>query len=265
MQLNAVGFPPAGQRTIFLDLIDELSLARAPERSVRRIEAPHIRVLETKRRNKGKPVLAYVVKWREPVRDDFGLPVPENPDGPKRMRPRQEAHRTREAARTRVDSALLRGARRGPSTLPREGPRGARFPLRHGASARQIAKERQMIDYDLDTAHSILLVRPQSRLEKQDFVELAKAVDPQIEASGDLAGLVIDVTSFPGWTDFGSMVSHFRFVRDHQKHVKKVAVVTDSAIGDIAEHLAAHFISAEIKHFPAGQVEEAKQWISGGS
>ncbi len=122
-----------------------------------------------------------------------------------------------------------------------------------------------MIDYDLDTAHSILLVRPQSRLEKQDFVELAKAVDPQIEASGDLAGLVIDVTSFPGWADFSSMVSHFRFVRDHQKHVKKVAVVTDSAIGDIAEHLAAHFISAEIKHFPAGQVEEAKQWISGGS
>lgn len=122
-----------------------------------------------------------------------------------------------------------------------------------------------MIDYDLDTAHSILLVRPQSRLEKQDFVELAKAVDPQIEVSGDLAGLVIDVTSFPGWADFGSMVSHFRFVRDHQKHVKKVAVVTDSAIGDIAEHLAAHFISAEIKHFPAGQVEEAKQWISGGS
>ena len=30
MQLNAVGFPPPDQRTIFLDLIDELSLARAP-------------------------------------------------------------------------------------------------------------------------------------------------------------------------------------------------------------------------------------------
>ena len=45
-----------------------------------------------------------------------------------------------------------------------------------------------MIDYDVDTAHSIVLVRPQSRLEKDDFVELAKAVDPQIEATGDLAG-----------------------------------------------------------------------------
>jgi SpoIIAA-like len=107
-----------------------------------------------------------------------------------------------------------------------------------------------MIDYDLDTAHSIVLVRPQSRLDKDDFVKLAKVVDRQIETSGDLAGVIIDAPSFPGWEDFGSMVSHFRFVRDHQKHVKKVAVVTDSALGDVAEHLTSHFVSAEIKHFP---------------
>jgi hypothetical protein len=36
-----------------------------------------------------------------------------------------------------------------------------------------------MIEYNLDTAHSILLVHPKSALDKKDFVELAKAVDPQ--------------------------------------------------------------------------------------
>lgn len=122
-----------------------------------------------------------------------------------------------------------------------------------------------MIDYDLDTARSILLVRPESRLDKDDFVKLANAVDPHIEATGDLAGVIIDAPSFPGWADFGSMVNHFRFVRDHHKHVKKVAVVTDSALGDVAEHLTSHFVSAEIKHFPAGQTEAAKQWIASGS
>ncbi|MBX7432642.1 STAS/SEC14 domain-containing protein [Mycobacterium sp. Y57] len=120
-----------------------------------------------------------------------------------------------------------------------------------------------MIEHDLDAAHSILLVRPQSALGEDDFAELARQVDPQIEAHGDLAGLILDVQSFPGWQNFGSMVSHFRFVRDHHKHVKKVAVVTDSALGDLAEHLAAHFVSAEIKHFPAGQVDAARQWITG--
>jgi hypothetical protein len=122
-----------------------------------------------------------------------------------------------------------------------------------------------MIDYDVDSEHNILLVRPESALDKNDFVELAKAVDPQIEANGDLAGLIISAPSFPGWDSFGAMVTHFRFVRDHQKHVKKIAVVTDSHLGDVAEHLASHFVSAKIQHFSAGQIEQARQWIIDGS
>jgi SpoIIAA-like len=122
-----------------------------------------------------------------------------------------------------------------------------------------------MIEYDLDTEHSILQVRPQSALGKDDFAELAKAVDPQIDATGDLAGLIIDAPAFPGWDNFGAMVTHLRFVRDHHKHVKKVAVVTDSHLGDVAEHLASHFVSAQIRHFPGGQTEQARQWIIGGA
>jgi hypothetical protein len=118
-----------------------------------------------------------------------------------------------------------------------------------------------MIDYDLDTEHSILHVRPKSALKQDDFVELAKAVDPQIETGGDLAGLIIEAREFPGWDSFGTMVTHFRFVRDHHKDIKKVALVTDSHLADIAEHLAKHFVSAEIRHFPAGQTEAATQWI----
>lgn len=122
-----------------------------------------------------------------------------------------------------------------------------------------------MIEYDLDSEHSILEVRPKSALDKNDFVEVAKAVDPHIEANGDLAGLIISAPSFPGWDSFGAMVTHFRFLRDHQKHIKKVAVVTDSHLADLAEHLGSHFVSAEIRHFPAGQIEQARQWIAEGS
>lgn len=122
-----------------------------------------------------------------------------------------------------------------------------------------------MIDCSVDKEHSVVVIQPHSRLDKEDFVKLAEAVDPQIEASGELAGVVIDAPSFPGWTGFGSMVSHIKFIRDHQRHVKKVAVVTDSAFGEIAENLASHFVSAEIKHFPAGDVDGAKKWIMDGS
>lgn len=118
-----------------------------------------------------------------------------------------------------------------------------------------------MIEYDLDTEHSVLLVWPKSALDQDDFDQLAKTVDPHIQAAGDLAGLIIEAPAFPGWDSFGAMVSHFRFVRDHHKHVKKVAVVTDSHLGDIAEHLASHFVSATIRHFPAEQSDQARQWI----
>jgi hypothetical protein len=118
-----------------------------------------------------------------------------------------------------------------------------------------------MIEYNLDTQHSILFLRPKSALTKNDFVELARAVDPHIEATGDLAGLLIEVASFPGWESLGALAAHFRFVRDYHRHIKKVALVTDSAIGNVAERLASHFVAAEIKHFPSAEMEAAKQWV----
>lgn len=122
-----------------------------------------------------------------------------------------------------------------------------------------------MIEYDLDTEHSILHVQPKSAFEQDDFTKLANAVDPHIEATGGLAGLVVEVAHFPGWKSFGAMANHFRFVRDHRERIKRVAVVTDSRAGDIAERVVPHFVSAEIRHFPAGQVEAARQWIMKGS
>jgi hypothetical protein len=122
-----------------------------------------------------------------------------------------------------------------------------------------------MLDCNLDKENAIVVVRPESALDKNDFVELGRVVDPQIEANGDLAGLIIDAPRFPGWDSFGALVTHIRFVHDHHKLVKKIAVVTDSHLGDFAAHLAAHFVSAEIRQFPAGDVEQARRWITDGS
>ena len=117
------------------------------------------------------------------------------------------------------------------------------------------------MEHSLDTAHSILYVRPKSALQQDDFAQLAKTVDPFIEKTGDLAGLVIETPSFPGWDSLGAMAAHIRFVRDHHKHKNKVAVVTDAALGNLAEKLASHFVAAQIRHFAAGEVEAARRWI----
>lgn len=119
-----------------------------------------------------------------------------------------------------------------------------------------------MIDHVLDTTRSVLVVRPKGALEEGDFTHLAKTVDPFIGRAGGLAGIIIDAPAFPGWKTFGALADHFRFVRDHHRHVKKVALVTDSALGNVAEHLASHFVSAEIRHFPAGELNAAERWIA---
>lgn len=119
-----------------------------------------------------------------------------------------------------------------------------------------------MIDYHLDSATGVLTLQPKTALQKEDFEALATAVDPQIDEHGDLNGLILDVDKFPGWNSFGALVTHIRFVRDHHKHVKKIAVVTDSSLGAFAERIASHFVAATVRHFPAGQSAEAERWIT---
>jgi hypothetical protein len=119
-----------------------------------------------------------------------------------------------------------------------------------------------MIEYSLDTECSVLYLRPKAALEAADFAQLARTVDPHIEANGALAGLMIEAPAFPGWASLGAMAAHFRFVRDHHRLIRRVALVTDSAIGDVAERLASHFVAAEIRHFPAAEVESAKRWVA---
>jgi integrase len=66
----------------------------------------YIRTHETKQRARGKPVLRYEVVWSEPVRDDFGLPVPKylnRPNGPKLIHKRQESYSSRADAEARRD------------------------------------------------------------------------------------------------------------------------------------------------------------------
>ncbi len=118
-----------------------------------------------------------------------------------------------------------------------------------------------MIEYSFDKTNAILHLQPRSSLEQADFEKLAEEIDPFIADTGDLTGLIIETPAFPGWSSFSAFITHLRFVKDHRRHIKKIALVTDSVLGDLAEHLMAHFVSAEIRQFPAAALSTAKEWI----
>jgi hypothetical protein len=112
-----------------------------------------------------------------------------------------------------------------------------------------------------DETTGLVELVPDGALSEADFKGAAEIIDPLIEGNG-LKGLIIRAESFPGWDSFGALVGHFRFVRDHHEQLQRVALVTDSKLGDVAEKMANHFVAAEIKHFPFSDIEMAKNWIS---
>lgn len=118
-----------------------------------------------------------------------------------------------------------------------------------------------MLKVTLNEEKALAILKPESALSKEDFEKVAKTLDPFIEKSGKLNGILIAVQDFPGWDSFSAFVSHIKFVKAHQKHVKSVAFVTDSSLGSVAEHVANHFVSAKIKAFPFSDFDEAEKWI----
>src|SRR6185295_8226232 len=106
-----------------------------------------------------------------------------------------------------------------------------------------------MLSHELLKNEGILIIKPQGALEKSDFEALAKEIDPYIEQNGRLRGILLDAKEFPGWQDFGSFITHLRFVRDHHRSVARIAAVSDSAFLTIAQKIASHFVQAEVRHF----------------
>lgn len=120
-----------------------------------------------------------------------------------------------------------------------------------------------MLTVKLDEREGIAILEPHGKLSAMDFQNVAKVIDPYIEQSGKLNGVIIHVKSFPGWESFSALVRHLKFVRDHHRDISHVAFATDSPIGALAEHVGNHFVSAEVQHFLFNELELSKKWIMG--
>ncbi len=120
-----------------------------------------------------------------------------------------------------------------------------------------------MLSVKIDEAHGIAILEPDGALSKTDFQSAAAIIDPFIEKTGRLNGIMIHTESFPGWDSFAALFSHLTFVKDHHKKVSRVALVTNSVIGNFAEAVAGHFINAKIKVFPFQEIGKATLWITG--
>ena len=122
-----------------------------------------------------------------------------------------------------------------------------------------------MISLDISKEDGIVIIEPSSPLEQSDFEKITKEVDEYIKVSGEVNGIIIHTEKFPGWEDFSAFLHHMKFVKDHHRKIKRVAIVTDSKLGSIVPSIAKHFVSAEIKHFKYEDMEPPMSWIKGSA
>ncbi|WP_193164468.1 SpoIIAA family protein [Microbulbifer hainanensis] len=119
-----------------------------------------------------------------------------------------------------------------------------------------------MIEHNWFRDHSILEVRPRGSLQPNDFAILAKQVDPVIIEHGRLEGLLIDAVDFSGWESFAALVTHCQFVRNHHRHIHKIAIVSDHSLLAFMPQLVDHFVCAEVRPFAVADRGRALDWLA---
>jgi len=121
-----------------------------------------------------------------------------------------------------------------------------------------------MIDIEFDEAAGIAVIRPQQMqgLSEVDFKQLTDLADRYLESHESLRGLIIVAPSFPGWDSLRAFTSHIRFVRDHHRVVRKVALVSDSRLLAAAPYMAEHFVNAKVRQFTSAELAQAKEWVA---
>lgn len=119
-----------------------------------------------------------------------------------------------------------------------------------------------MLEFELNKDSGILVLKPHGPLRTDDFTAVRETTDTYIENTGNLNGVMIYAKAFPGWEDFGALMSHLKFVRDHHKKIKKLATVSDSKVLTIVPKIAEHFSSAEARHFDSGDLYAAEVWLA---
>ena len=118
-----------------------------------------------------------------------------------------------------------------------------------------------MLNHELRRDEGILVLNPEGPLEEADFTALASHVDAYLEQHGTLRGVLIRAKSFPGWKDFGALLAHLRFLREHHQRIEKVAVVADGAFANIMPNIANHFVHAQVQHFDLTREDAAWVWL----
>src|SRR5262245_2096230 len=137
----------------------------------------------------------------------------------------------------------------------------SRRPLRGLLRVRTAGEEARVLRIEVLRDKAIVIITPDGKLEAADFDRLATDVDPLIAARGKLNGLMVHAAAFPGWADVDAFRAHVQFIKARRHNIRRVAVVSDSALLKFAPAVARVLTSAEVRHFAFAEKGVALAWL----
>jgi stage II sporulation SpoAA-like protein len=116
----------------------------------------------------------------------------------------------------------------------------------------------------LDREAGVVVADVSEPLRRSDVDAIAAEVDAWLGVHTELPGLVLHADTFPGWRNVQGLVSHLGFVRDHQRRIQRVALAVDGWPLDGAAWVAGALLHPDVRHFAAGDLDDAISWASAG-
>jgi hypothetical protein len=108
----------------------------------------------------------------------------------------------------------------------------------------------------------VVVVEVAAPLRTADFDALAATVDGWLATHDALQGVVVHAPAVPGWENLGALLRHLRFVRDHHRRVRRVALAVDGVLAGLAPTVAEHFVQAQLRRFGYDALDAAIAWAA---
>ena len=116
-----------------------------------------------------------------------------------------------------------------------------------------------MIKTEIISANALKIVAP-DKLKADDFHQIAPQIDSLISQHGKIR-LLIDASGFNGWENIETFENHAGFIKNHQKKIERIAVITAHDWQHWLIGAVRIFVHPEVRAYDKSHASEALQWI----
>ncbi len=119
-----------------------------------------------------------------------------------------------------------------------------------------------MIEVSIDRENNVIIATARDTLAEADFTNLSDSINDYINSTDQVPALVLNAEALPHWKNAAALFAHVRLVRNHQKILPKVALVSDNATLSLMPSLVDIFVRAKVRHFAQEDFDKALEWAA---